>query len=96
MFVLLSVTVFKPLNFLTMKDFFKQLIKDKNGNFSLREFATALFLLIITVSWVAQQFFRLNVPEYMFYTFATMIGTGCFGYSIERLSSQKKKDDVSE
>jgi hypothetical protein len=67
-----------------MKSFIQQLFKDKNGNFSLREFAVAVFILVIITSWAAQQFFRLEVPEYMFYTFATMIGTGCFGYSIEK------------
>lgn len=67
-----------------MKNFIKQLFKDKNGNFSLREFAVAAFILVIITSWAARQFFQLEVPEYMFYTFATMIGTGCFGYSIER------------
>ena len=67
-----------------MKSFIQQLFKDKNGNFSLREFAVAAFIVVIIISWAAQQFFRLEVPEYMFYTFATMIGTGCFGYSIEK------------
>jgi len=66
-----------------MKTFIQQLFKDKNGNFSLREFAVAAFILVIITSWVAQQFFGRVIPEYMFYTFATMIGTGCFGYSIE-------------
>jgi hypothetical protein len=67
-----------------MKHFIQQLFKDKNGNFSLREFAVAAFILVIITSWAARQFFQLEVPEYMFYTFATMIGTGCFGYSIEK------------
>jgi hypothetical protein len=67
-----------------MKSFIQQLFKDKNGNFSLREFAVAAFIVVIIISWAARQFFKLEVPEYMFYTFATMIGTGCFGYSIEK------------
>lgn len=67
-----------------MNTFFKQLFKDKNGNFSLREFATALFILVIIISWAARQFFGKEVPEYMFYTFASMIGAGCFGYSLEK------------
>lgn len=67
-----------------MNNFIKQLFKDKNGNFSLREFATALFILVIITSWAARQFFGKEVPEYMFYTFASMIGAGCFGYSLEK------------
>lgn len=67
-----------------MKYFFQQLFKDKDGNFSLRELVIALFILVIIVSWIAQQFFKLNVPEFMFYSFVSLVGAGCFGYSIER------------
>jgi hypothetical protein len=67
-----------------MKNFLQQLFKDKNGSFSLRELAVALFVLIIIVSWIAQQFFKQNVPEFMFYSFISLVGAGCFGYSIEK------------
>ena len=67
-----------------MKNFFHQLLKDKDGNFSLRELAIALFILVIIISWIAQQFYNLNVPEFMFYSFVSLVGAGCFGYSIER------------
>jgi hypothetical protein len=67
-----------------MKHFFQQLLKDKNGEFSLRELAIALFILIIIISWVSQQFFNLNVPEFMFYSFVSLVGAGCFGYSLEK------------
>lgn len=67
-----------------MKTFFGQLFKDKDGNFSLRELAIALFILVIIISWIAQQFFSLDVPEFMFYSFTSLVGAGCFGYSIEK------------
>lgn len=67
-----------------MKTFIQQLFKDKHGHFSLREFAVALFIIALITSWIAQQFFGKPIPEYMFYTFATMIGAGCFGYSLEK------------
>ena len=67
-----------------MKHFVQQLFKDKNGEFSLRELAIALFILVIIISWVSQQFFKLNVPEFMFYSFVSLVGAGCFGYSIEK------------
>ena len=67
-----------------MKNFLQQLFKDKNGSFSLRELAVALFVLIIIVSWIAQQFFKKDVPEFMFYSFISLVGAGCFGYSIEK------------
>jgi hypothetical protein len=67
-----------------MKYFVQQLFKDKDGNFSLRELAIALFILVLIVSWMAQQFFQLAVPEFMFYSFTSLVAAGCFGYSIER------------
>jgi len=67
-----------------MKNFIRQLFKDKDGNFSMRELATCLFILITIISWVAQQFFGRDVPEFMFYSIVSLVGAGCFGYSIER------------
>ena len=67
-----------------MKNFLQQLLKDKNGSFSLRELAIALFILVIIISWVAKQFFKYDVPEFMFYSFVSLVGAGCFGYSIEK------------
>jgi hypothetical protein len=61
-----------------------QLLRDKNGCHSLREVATALFILVLLISWVADQFFGLQIPEHMFYGFVSLVGAGCFGYSIEK------------
>jgi hypothetical protein len=38
------------------------------------------------IAWVAQQFFSLHVPEFMFYSFMSMIGAAAFGYSLEKKS----------
>lgn len=70
-----------------MKAFLQQLLKDKNGDFSLRELAVALFIFIVIVSWIAQQFFSRDIPEFMFYSFVSLVGAGCFGYSLERKSN---------
>ena len=67
-----------------MKNFFQQLFKDKDGSFSLRELVIALFVVVIIVSWVAKQFFGKDVPEFMFYSLASLVGAGCFGYSLEK------------
>jgi hypothetical protein len=66
------------------KNCLKQLFKDKHNCYSLREIATALLVLALLTSWIAKQFFQKDVPEFMFYSFATLIGAGCFGYSIEK------------
>jgi hypothetical protein len=67
-----------------MKTFIQQLFKDKNNNYSLRELCIAVFIAMIIISWIAQQFFRFAIPEFMFYAFVSLVGAGCFGYSIER------------
>lgn len=66
------------------KTFFEQLLKDKDGSYNLRELVTLVFVLITIISWVAEQFFGIPIPEYMFYSFVSLVGAGCFGYSIER------------
>lgn len=67
-----------------MNTFFKQILRDKNGCFSLREVIIALLVFIMLVSWIAQQFFGKAVPEFMFYSFTSLVAAGCFGYSIEK------------
>lgn len=67
-----------------MKNFFKQLFKDKDGNYSMRELVIGLLVAAILISWIAKQFFNKEVPEFMFYSFISLVGAGCFGYSIER------------
>lgn len=67
-----------------MKHFFKEVLRDKNGDFSLRECVIAILILIMLVSWIAQQFFSKAVTEFMFYSFTSLIAAGCFGYSIEK------------
>jgi hypothetical protein len=67
-----------------MNQFIKQLLKDKNGDFSLRETVIAILVFIIIVSWAAQQFFGKAVPEFMFYSFTSLVAAGCFGYSLEK------------
>lgn len=67
-----------------MKSFFLQILRDKNGNFSLREFTVCILLLVLLASWIAQQFFGREIPEFMFFGFASMVAAGVFGYSMER------------
>jgi hypothetical protein len=66
------------------KSCLRQLFKDKNNCYSLREIATSILIIAMITSWLAKQFFNKEVPEFMFYSFASLIGAGCFGYSIEK------------
>jgi hypothetical protein len=67
-----------------MKKFIDQIFKDKDGSYSLRELIIGLLAFAIIVSWIAKQFFAKEVPEFMFYSFSSLIAAGCFGYSFEK------------
>jgi hypothetical protein len=67
-----------------MKKFIDQIFKDKDGSYSLRELIIGLLALAIIASWIAKQFFAKEVPEFMFYSFSSLIAAGCFGYSFEK------------
>lgn len=71
------------------KDIIHQFLKDKDGNFSLREIIALTYVLITIIAWIAQQFFGYDIPEFMFYSFISMIGAASFGYSLERKSDTK-------
>jgi hypothetical protein len=75
---------------MNIKDIFHQVLKDKDGNFSMREVISLIYVFATLVSWVAQQFFKMAVHENMFYAFISMIGAGSFGYSLERKSKDGK------
>ena len=62
----------------------KDLLKDKTGNYSLREAIIAVCMLLIVISWAVQLIFKIPTPEHMFYSVVSMIVSGCFGYSIEK------------
>ncbi len=76
-----------------MKNFIKEILRDKNGNFSIREFVIAILVLIIIASWMAQQFFGKAVPEFMFYSFTSLVAAGCFGYSIEKRTFEQSNQN---
>jgi hypothetical protein len=73
---------------MSLKQIIHQLLQDKDGNFSLREAIALIYVLMSIVSWISQQFFGLHVPEFMFYSFMSMIGAAAFGYSLERKSNR--------
>jgi hypothetical protein len=61
-----------------------EFLKDKNGNHSLREIVILISLTALILSWIGEQFFKYTMPTHMFYAFTSMVGAGCFGYSIEK------------
>jgi hypothetical protein len=67
-----------------MRDFLKHILKDKTGNYSLRELIIAISMILVIISWLCQLIFQVATPEYMFYSVVSLIAAGCFGYSIEK------------
>lgn len=67
-----------------MRNFLKDILKDKTDNYSLRELIIAISMALVVISWIAQLLFDVSTPEYMFYSIVSLIAAGCFGYSIER------------
>lgn len=80
-----------------MKQYIKTILKDKTGEYSLREIIIALSMFLIIISWIAQLVFNIPTPEFMFYSIISLIATGCFGYSIEKkTTSHPLQSDSSE
>ena len=69
-----------------LKYILHEILKDKDGNFSLRELIALIYVLVSIIAWVSQQFFGIPVPEYMFYSFIGIISAATFGYSLEKRS----------
>lgn len=74
---------------MNFKQIIHQLLQDKDGNFSLREAIAMVYVLMSIIAWIAQQFCGLHIPEFMFYSFMSMIGAAAFGYSLERKSDKE-------
>lgn len=44
----------------------KDLMRDKDGKYSIRKILIVLLAAATIISWIAQQFFDIQIPEYMF------------------------------
>lgn len=77
-----------------MKEPIKQLFKDKNGSYSLREVVIAILLVALLVSWIGKQFFGKEIPEFMFFSFSSLIAAGCFGYSLEKQTAIQNETEA--
>lgn len=67
-----------------VKKFLDQLFQDKNSNYAMREVIVLLCFLVVIISWIGQQFFHKDIPQFMFWSFVSLVGSGIFGYSLEK------------
>lgn len=50
---------------MSMTKFFRDILK-VNGKYDPKRVLLLTFAVVVIASWMAQQFFRLDVPEFMF------------------------------
>jgi hypothetical protein len=55
-----------------MNKFFSDLLK-VNDRYSFKRVLIALFVMVILISWIAQQFFFIRIPEYMFHLLVDLL-----------------------
>jgi hypothetical protein len=65
-------------------EFIKATFKDKLHNPSGRELTVFVFVLIVIISWIGEQFFDKHIPQWMFITFVSLITAGIGLYTIEK------------
>ena len=57
---------------------------DKQQNPSGRELTIFVFVLMVIGSWIGEQFFGKQIPQWMFITFISVITAGIGLYTIEK------------
>jgi hypothetical protein len=55
-----------------MNKFFSDLLK-VNDKYSLKRVLIVLFVVVVLISWIAQQFLLLSIPEYMFHLLVDLL-----------------------
>ncbi|QHS60836.1 hypothetical protein [Chitinophaga agri] len=69
-----------------MKGFLLALLRDKDGQYSLREITICMSFLVLLTSWIVQPLFSRSMPECMFFILGGLVVAGCLGYSLEKKS----------
>lgn len=70
--------------------FIKATFKDKQQNPSGRELTVFTFVIVVIISWIAQQFLGKPIEQWMFLTFIGVITAGIGLYTFEPTT---KKDN---
>lgn len=66
-------------------------LKDKQQNPSGREITVLVFVLIVIVSWIGEQFFDKHIPQWMFVAFISLIAAGLGFYTFEKPKTDDDK-----
>jgi cadmium resistance protein CadD (predicted permease) len=77
-------------------DYIKGTFQDKNQNSSGREATVFIFVVVVIISWIAEQFYDKHVPEFMFLGFIGIITAGIGLYTIEKpISDNENKTNIN-
>lgn len=67
-------------------EFIKGTLRDKLNKPSGRELTIFLFVLMVIISWIGEQFFDKHIPQWMFISFISLIAAGMGLYTFEKPS----------
>jgi hypothetical protein len=76
---------------MSMIEFMKATFKDKLQNPSGREMTIFAFVLVTIASWIGEQFFGKHVPQWMFFSFISLIAAGIGLYTFEKPTAENDK-----
>ena len=65
-------------------EFIYATFKDKQQNPSGRELTVFIFVLMVIISWIGEQFFGKHIPQWMFIAFISLIAAGIGLYTFEK------------
>jgi uncharacterized membrane protein YcaP (DUF421 family) len=65
-------------------EFLKATFRDKLNKPSGRELTIFVFVLIVIISWIGEQFFDKHIPQWMFIAFISLIAAGIGLYTFEK------------
>ncbi len=65
-------------------EFFSATFKDKLQNPNGREITVFVFVLMVVISWIGEQFFNKHIPQWMFIAFISLIAAGIGLYTFEK------------
>lgn len=65
-------------------EFIKGTFRDKLNKPSGRELTIFVFVLMVIISWIGEQFFGKHIPQWMFISFISLITAGIGLYTFEK------------
>jgi len=72
-------------------EFIKGTFRDKLNKPSGRELTIFVFVIMVIISWIGEQFFGKHIPQWMFISFISLITAGIGLYTFEKPNIENDK-----